>query len=76
MCACGFATGNAALNKILEKRTVQLGNSEFRCIFVNGDYAIPIRILGAEESTPELKIRQIDNVFLEKMVEGGKWSLP
>ena len=60
---------NEALNKLLEKRSVKPGDSEFRCIFVNGDHAIPNRKLGSDENAPELKIRQIENVFLEKMFE-------
>ena len=58
---------NAALNAILEKRAVKPGDSEYRTIFVNGDHAIPNRKLGADENAPELNIRQIENVFLEKM---------
>lgn len=60
---------NTALNKLLERLAVRPGDSEFKCIFVNGDHAIANKKLGTDEGAPELKIRQIENVFLEKMFE-------
>jgi len=60
---------NEALNKLLATKGVKPGDSEFKTIFVNGDHAVPNKKLGAEDGAGELKIRQIKNVFLEKMFE-------
>ena len=42
---------------------------DWSAIYVNGDHAIPNRKLGDDEDAPVLNIRQIENVFLEKMFE-------
>lgn len=42
---------------------------DWSAIYVNGDHAIPNRALDDDEDAPVLTIRQIENVFLEKMFE-------
>ena len=42
---------------------------DWSTIYINGDHSIPNRKLGDEEDAPVLNIRQIENVFLEKMFE-------
>lgn len=60
---------SAALNKLLDKKGIRPGDSEFAYVYVNGDHNIANRKLGNEEDMPELKVRSIEEEFLTRMFE-------
>lgn len=62
--------GYEELNKLLEKKGIRPGDSEFDYIYVNGDHSIANKKLGGEDDTPELKVRSIEEEFLTRMFEG------
>ena len=57
---------NDDLNKLLAKFGIKPGANEYDVIYVNGDHAVANVKLGVEEGKI-LKVRQIENEFLEKM---------
>lgn len=55
------------LNNLLDKLGIHAGDSEYKCIYVNGDHAIPSRKLGGDDMVPALKVRLIEEDFLRLM---------
>lgn len=55
------------LNKLFAKFGIKPGATEYDVIYVNGDHAVANVKLGEEEEGKKLKVRQIENEFLEKM---------
>lgn len=60
---------SSEMNKLLEKKGIRPGDSEFTAIYVNGDHSIANKKLGCED-TKELKVRSIEEEFLTRMFEG------
>ena len=58
---------DAALNKLLAKLNIKPGASEYDVIYVNGDHAIANVSLGEDKAGKVLKVRQIENEFLDRM---------
>lgn len=58
---------DAALNKLLAKYGVKAGTSEYDVIYVNGDHAVANVSLGETAAGKVLKVRQIENEFLDRM---------
>ena len=60
---------NAALNKLLDKLGVNPSNTEFDVIYVNGDHAVANMTLDGNDDGKVLKVRQIENEFMDRMFE-------
>jgi len=60
---------NDALNELLKKVGVNPAEKEYDAIYVNGDHAVANVTVNAAGKEKQLKVRQIENEFLEKMFE-------
>ena len=60
---------NAALNKLLDKLGVNPSNTEFDVVYVNGDHAVANMTLDGNDDGKVLKVRQIENEFMDRMFE-------
>lgn len=60
---------SSELNKLLVKKGIRPGDSEFAVIYVNGDHSITNKKLGGEDDIAELKVRSIEEEFLTRMFE-------
>ena len=60
---------NAELNKELEKLGVNPANKEFDLVYVNGDHGVANVTLDGKDEVKVLKIKQLENEFLDKMFE-------
>ncbi|MGN0844002.1 MAG: DNA methyltransferase [Kiritimatiellia bacterium] len=58
---------NEALDGLLKKLGVNPAEKEYDVIYVNGDHAIANMTVNAEGEEKQLKVRQIENVFLAEM---------
>ena len=63
---------NAELNKELEKLGVNPANKEFDLVYVNGDHGVANVTLDGRDEVKVLKIKQLENEFLDKMFEDVK----
>lgn len=63
---------NAELNKELEKLGVNPANKEFDLVYVNGDHGVANVTLDGKDEVKVLKIKQLENEFLDKMFEDVK----
>lgn len=60
---------NDELNKLIARLNINPANSEFDCIYVNGDHNIPNRKYGEEGDAPVMKVVSIESEFLKLMFE-------
>ena len=60
---------NAALNRLLDKLGVNPSNTEFDVVYVNGDHAVANMTLDGNDDGKVLKVRQIENEFMDRMFE-------
>lgn len=58
---------DARLHQLMERRDIRPGNSEFDVIYVNGDHSLDNSSGRDEENAPTLKIRSLENEFLNLM---------
>ena len=58
-----------ALNKLLDKLGVNPSNTEFDVVYVNGDHAVANMTLDGNDDGKVLKVRQIENEFMDRMFE-------
>ena len=63
---------NVALNKLLDKLGVNPSNTEFDVVYVNGDHAVANMTLDGNDDGKVLKVRQIENEFMDRMFEDAK----
>lgn len=55
------------LHQLMEQRDIRPGSSEFDLIYVNGDHSLDNHSVSDEENAPTLKIRSLENEFLNLM---------
>lgn len=60
---------NVALNKLLGKLGVNPSNTEFDVVYMNGDHAVANMTLDGNDDGKVLKVRQIENEFMDRMFE-------
>ncbi|PJG83445.1 restriction endonuclease subunit M [Caviibacterium pharyngocola] len=61
--------GYDELNRYLDSRSIKAGDSEFDLIYINGDHNIPTVFADNDDVVKTLKVRSIENEFLERMFE-------
>jgi hypothetical protein len=58
---------NDALNKILADEKATADGTKYAAVYVNGDHAVPNRVLDGTDGATTLKVRQIEEEFLTRM---------
>lgn len=59
--------GYDKLNKLLDTLSINPNDKEYRYIYVNGDHNINSKLSKKDDGSRELKVRSIEQVFLERM---------
>ena len=58
---------NTALDKILDKLSINPNDKEYKYIYINGDHNINSKLTKKDDGSIEIKVRSIEQVFLERM---------
>lgn len=56
-----------ALDKILDKLSINPNDKEYKYIYINGDHNINSKLTKKDDGSIEIKVRSIEQVFLERM---------